>query len=124
MTFQVPSVLPVSVKTSEVFRNIMLDTRDGLWRFYRHTGEDGAQEHPSSAILVARETAKLMLHVHKTIDILYDRRLVKLTADELVDRYKVYVEWEAQLPETMTPPHGIAEARELRHLTAHVLSLQ
>ncbi|MCJ1248761.1 hypothetical protein MMC30_005980 [Trapelia coarctata] len=123
VTFQVPSVLPASAKPTEVFRNVLLDTHDDLWRFYRHTGDETAQEHPSSAILVARETAKLMLHVHRTIDILYDRRAVELSADEMVGRYKAYLEWEAQLPETMAPPHGIAEARELQHLTAHVLSL-
>jgi len=103
---------------------VILDTHDGLWRFYRHTGDEDAQEHPGSAILVARETAKLMLHVHKTIEILYDRRAVELSAYEMVGRYKAFLEWEAQLPENMAPPHGIAEARELQHLSAHVLTLQ
>ena len=102
----------------------MLESHDGLWRFYRHAGDEIAQEHPSSAILVGRETAKLMLHVHKTIDILYDRRSVELSADEVMERYWAYLEWEAELPETMALPNGIAAAEELGNIPAHVLSLQ
>ena len=124
LTFQVPSVLPATGKPSEVFQNVFMDTHDGLWRFYRHAGDENAQEHPSSAVLVARETAKLMLHVHKSVDLLYDRRAMELTAEELIQRYKAYMEWEAELPDNMAPPPGIAEAEQLQHLTAHVLTLQ
>lgn len=129
MTFQVPSVLPASVKPSEVFRNVLLESHNGLWRFYRHigdenTGDENAAEYPNSTILVARESAKLMLHVHSTIDILYDRRGIELLAEDIVGRYKAYLEWEAELPDTIAPPQGIAEARELQYLTPHALSLQ
>jgi len=101
-----------------------METHDGLRRFYRQAEDEGAREHPRSAVLVARETAKLMLHVHKTIDILYDRRAIELTGEEMIRCYKAYMEWEAELPDNMAPPPGIAETEQLEHLAAPILTLQ
>ena len=80
-------------------------------------------EHPSSAIIVARENAKLMLMVHKTADMLYNRRDNLLSASEVIGQYKEYLEWEKELPQEMSLPHGMPSTDELDQLTPHVLSL-
>ena len=81
-------------------------------------------EHPSSAIVVARENAKLMLMVHRTTDMLYDRRDNPISASEVIRQYKNYLEWEKELPPEMSLPYGIPSTDELDQLTPHVLSLQ
>ncbi|MCJ1388678.1 hypothetical protein MMC18_001527 [Xylographa bjoerkii] len=126
LTYQIPNIQATTeIAAEEVFRYVIMDNHDGLWRFYRHAGDYAeTSEHPSSAILVASAKAKLMRLVHKSIHLLYDSRDERITANVLLKQYRAYLDWERALPDPIALPHGISSAIELEELVPHVLSLQ
>ena len=126
LTYQIPNIQGTAgIAAEDVFRHVLMDNHDALWRFYRHAGDYAlTSEHPSSAVLVASEKARLMRLIHESIHLLYDGRDRRITARLLLKQYRAYLDWERALPEIIALPNGISSAVDLEELVPHVLSLQ
>ncbi|MCJ1320984.1 hypothetical protein MMC15_006325 [Xylographa vitiligo] len=125
LTYQMPNMQGTAeIAAEDVFHRVQLDSHDALWRFYRHAGDYAVtSERPSSAVLVASETARLMRLVHESIRLLYDSRDTRITARLLLKQYRAYLDWERALPEMIALPSGISSAVALEESVPHVLSL-
>ena len=126
LTYQMPNMQGTAeIAAEDVFHRVQLDSHDALWRFYRHAGDYAVtSERPSSAVLVASETVRLMRLVHESIRLLYDSRDTRITARLLLKQYRAYLDWERALPEMIALPSGISSAVALEESVPHVLSLQ
>ena len=126
LTYQIPNIQATTeIEAAEVFRYVLMDNHDALWKFYRHAGDYAVtSEHPSSAILVASAKAKLMREVHKSIHLLYDTRDDRITARALLKQYRAYLDWERALPDSIGLIYGITGTDGYEELVPHVLSLQ
>jgi hypothetical protein len=124
LTFQVPNVSPIAGAPSDVFKHVIMDTHDGIWWYYRHPELENPSVDTTSAILVARETARLMLHVNRAIDILYHKQGSLSSASQVTERYQGYLDWERDLPVSLKLSRGILASEADGDVFPHVLSLQ
>lgn len=94
-TYQKPTA-PIST-AARPFSNINLAQADGFWRFYKQPGDTDVDHRQGFSLLTASEHAKLFRIVHESI-LVYCGSRGRVSARALLDLYKRYVNWKANLP--------------------------
>lgn len=97
-----------------VFEHVRMDKDDGLWRFYRQPGDqEEMPTRPSHAILTAYHQARLFRLIHENFK-LYCGIRGKVTAREVLEIYRDYLDWRDSLPKLIN--NVTEDAQPLPHV--------
>jgi hypothetical protein len=115
MTFRVPMPLTSIPFHSNKEHDLGLDNTN--WYFYRNVN-DQCPAWPSLLATTNREKARLIDIINDVTTILYGQRSDRISAREVIEQYKRYLGWRAELPNII----GDIEVNKSQPLP-HVLSL-
>lgn len=88
------------------------------WQCYRYLGDDPEDEEPGLVMTTSAHYSKLLRIVHETCHLFYEGNREIISARDMLQLYKKYLNWREELPKE------IEDVGEGTQGLPHVISLQ